>query len=110
MNQPSNEVLRLVALLRNQDQLIFRMSQCGSWEQMRPIFQTLLVGTMERMREESDRIRTLMIPEIRKAYLNAAETHQAEDRHPRLEGPRDASAANLETDRGDDRVEPGKGD
>lgn len=94
MNDPgpsSNEVLRLVALLRNQDQLIFQMSQCGSWPEMRPHFQVLLAGTMARMQDESDRIQTLMIPEIRKAYLNAA-TKEAfpQPERPRLEGPRDA--------------------
>lgn len=85
----SNEVLRLVALLRNQDQLIFKMSQCGSWEEMRPIFQTLLADTMRRMQDESDRIRTLMIPEIRKSYLHDTPTYSIQSQSPRLDGPSD---------------------
>ena len=80
----SNEVLRLVALLRQQDQQIFRMSQCSSWEQMRPIFQSLCEATFDRMRNESDRIRTLMIPQIREAYLEA--TPKAEPQTPQIEG------------------------
>lgn len=86
LDPSSTEVLRLVALLRNQDQLIFRMGQCQSWEQMRPIFAELLQDTMRRMQDESNRIRALMIPEIRKAYLNDAPPAQGliekkENRH-----------------------------
>ena len=98
----SNEVLRLVALLRQQDQLIFRMSQCGSWSEMRPHFQVLLAGTMARMQDESDRIRTLMIPEIRKAYLNDTQADTPSTGHPRLEGPTDAGLSKLPVPRRDD--------
>src|SRR6266550_1436953 len=85
------ENLHLAATLRQMDQLIFRMSQCQSWEQMRPIFMELLDGTMARMQQESDRIQMLMIPEIRKVYATPQTETAAASGHPRLEGPRDAS-------------------
>jgi len=99
LDPSSNEVLRLVALLRQQDQLIFRMSQCNSWNGMQPIFRELLEGTMRRMQDESDRIRTLMIPEIRKAYLNDTPTYSIQSQSPRLEGPRDAGVEDTSPDR-----------
>ncbi len=80
----SNEVLRLVALLRQQDQLLYKVSQCTTWEQMRPYIRELCDGMYERMRDESDRIRSLMIPQIREAYLNASPPAQ-----PKLTGPSD---------------------
>jgi hypothetical protein len=100
------ENLRLVATLRQMDQLIFRMSQCPNWEQMRPIFQELLYGTMFRMNAESDRIRMLMVPEIRRVYAQPQEETASADGHPRLEGPGDASdlapLGQLEKPNGDD--------
>jgi len=89
----SNEVLRLVALLRQQDQLILRISQCANFAEMRPLIAQLCEGTFQRMQDESDRIRTLMIPQIREAYLEAAT--KAEPKHPQLEGPRNASNQRL---------------
>jgi len=68
----SNEVLRLLALLRQIDQLLYKVSQSPDWETMRPHIRELCEGMYDRMRDESDRIRTLMIPQIREAYLNAA--------------------------------------
>jgi len=68
----SNEVLRLLALLRQIDQLLYKVSQSPDWETMRPYVRELCEGMYDRMRAESDRIRTLMIPQIREAYLNAA--------------------------------------
>jgi len=68
----SNEVLRLVALLRQIDQLLYKVSQSPDWETMRPHIRELCEGMYGRMQAESDRIRTLMIPQIREAYLNAA--------------------------------------
>lgn len=64
----SNEVLRLVALLRQIDQLLYKVSQSPTWEQMRPHITELCEGMYDRMRDESDRIR-------REAYLNAAQTN-----------------------------------
>jgi len=90
----SNEVLRLVALLRQIDQLIYKVSQSPSWEQMRPHIQELCEGMYDRMQAESDRIREVMIPQIREAYVNAApQADETEPKSPRLEGPRDASKA-----------------
>lgn len=60
--------LKLMVQIREMDQLIFRMSQCTSWEQMRPIFNELQGPTNQRMIAESDRIKTLLIPEMQKAY------------------------------------------
>jgi len=68
----SNEVLRLVALLRQIDQLLYKVSQSPDWETMRPYVRELCEGMYDRMRDESDRIRMVMIPQIREAYLNAA--------------------------------------
>ena len=93
MTLPSdpNEVLRLVALLRQIDQLLYKVSQSPDWETMRPHITALCEGMYDRMRDESDRIRTLMIPQIREAYLNAApQADEAKPQSSRLEGPRDA--------------------
>ena len=60
--------LRLVKAVRDMDQLIYNMSQEDSWKRMRPIFNMLLSDTNSRMRIESNRIRDLLIPEIKKAY------------------------------------------
>lgn len=58
----------LIKTLRDQDQLIWTMGQQPNWERQRPIFQQLQAGTDKRMRLESDRIRDVLIPEVRKAY------------------------------------------
>ncbi len=68
----SNEVLRLVALLRQIDQLLYKVSQSPDWETMRPYVRELCEGMYDRMRDESDRICRVMISQIREAYLNAA--------------------------------------
>lgn len=60
--------LNLMVQIRDMDQLIFRMSQCTSWDQMRPIFNQLQAPVEKRMSDESDRIKTLLIPEMQKAY------------------------------------------
>src|SRR5882762_4228884 len=88
----SNEVLRLVALLRQIDQLLYKVSQSPDWETMRPHITALCEGMYDRMRAESDRIRMVMIPQIREAYLNAAppQENTTKDGHPQLERPRHA--------------------
>lgn len=68
----------LIRTLRDMDQLIFMMSQCTSWESMRPHFNKLQSGTETRMRIESDRIRDVLIPEIRAAYTDPRATKQIE--------------------------------
>ena len=60
--------LQLMGQIREMDQLIYRMSQCTSWESMRPIFNELQAPAERRMREESNRIRDVLIPEMKKAY------------------------------------------
>lgn len=66
-----------IKTLRDQDQLIWTMGQQPSWERMRPHFNQLQSATESRMRLESDRIRDVLIPEIRKAY-NATPSNQIE--------------------------------
>jgi hypothetical protein len=39
-----------------------------SWARQRPIFNKLQAKTEHRMRDESNRIKTLLIPEMQKAY------------------------------------------
>lgn len=68
--------LDLMGTIRNMDQLIYNMSQCTGFEGMRPFFNELLECTNKRMADESDRIKTALIPEMRKAY-----------RHPRASLP-----------------------
>jgi len=64
------QISRMADTIRAMDQLIFQMGQCISWDQMRPHFQCLQVMTEARMRSESDRIRNLMLPELKKTYTN----------------------------------------
>lgn len=54
--------------IRDMDQLIFAMSQCSSWEQMKPIFIKLQAMADKRMIDESNRIKQVLIPEMQKAY------------------------------------------
>lgn len=61
--------LVLMAKLREMDQLVHQMSQCSSWLGMQPLFADLNNLTTRRMRAESDRIATVLIPEMKKAYL-----------------------------------------
>ena len=60
--------LQLMGQIREMDQLIYRMSQCTSWESMRPIFNELQHPAERRMRKESNRITDVLIPEMKKAY------------------------------------------
>ncbi len=68
INKLEASELRLMNQIREMDQLIFNMSQHTSWTEQRPYFNELLRGTNERMRLESDRIKTALIPEMQKAY------------------------------------------
>jgi hypothetical protein len=63
----ANEVL--IAQIREMDQLVFQMSQQDNWDNMRPYFNTLQNCTTYRMQHESNRIRDVLIPEIKKAYI-----------------------------------------
>lgn len=94
-DQLNTQILRLVATIRQMDQKIFRMSQCSSWPQMQPIFLELHNETMARMQDESRRIQTLLIPEIRKAYLDGA----AQIEPLQLEGSKHAGGKGLQVRR-----------
>lgn len=99
-DQLNTQILRLVATIRQMDQRIFRMSQCSSWDQQRPIFQELLADTNLRMQNESRRIQTLLIPEIRKAYLDGAVQIEGPSAQPlQLEGPKSSSGKGLQVRR-----------
>jgi hypothetical protein len=99
-DQLNTQILRLVATIRQMDQKIFRMSQCTSWPQMQPIFLELHNETMARMQDESRRIQTLLIPEIRKAYLDGAAQIEASPPKPlQLEGPKRTSDKELQVRR-----------
>jgi hypothetical protein len=53
--------------IRQMDDLIFAMSQCSDWNQMRPHF-LALQGRMEARRQrESDRIQSVIFNELNKA-------------------------------------------
>lgn len=60
--------MSLIQRIREMDQLIFAMSQCSSWTEMQPIFAKLKTFTDARMIDESRRIESVLIPEMRKAY------------------------------------------
>lgn len=64
--------------IRDMDQLIFAMSQCSSWDQMRPIFVKLKDLTDQRMIDESNRIKQVLIPEMQKAYRDPTPIELAE--------------------------------
>lgn len=66
--------LALMSRIRDMDQLIFAMSQCTDWPSMQPIFAKLKTFTDARMIEESKRIEKVLIPEMKKAYLDPNET------------------------------------
>jgi hypothetical protein len=68
IKQQDDEILILQTTIREMDQAIYNMSQCSSWTQMQPIFADLLYDTNLRMKEESERIQKVLLPEMRKAY------------------------------------------
>lgn len=59
-----NSELMLMTEIRDMDQLIFNMQQCSSFEQMRPYFTELQQAMMQHKRLESDRIQTILLPEM----------------------------------------------
>lgn len=63
-----NRVEYLVRTIRDMDQLIFNMSQCTSWESMRPYFTALNDGVTSRKVAESNRINDMLRPELIKTY------------------------------------------
>src|SRR5713226_447863 len=77
-----NQIEYLVRTIRDIDEQIFKMSQLGSWDQMRPHFAHLAEGMTFRKRTESDRINDLLRPELVKAYND-----QTNSDIPVLRGP-----------------------
>ena len=65
----TDEVLKLVRDLREMDQLIYQMGQATDAHTLRMLLQRALAITNERIRRESDRIADLLIPEIKKVYI-----------------------------------------
>ena len=63
-----NQVEYLVRTIREMDDQIFKMSQCGSWNAMQPHFVTLSDGMTSRKVIESNRINDLIRPELIKTY------------------------------------------
>jgi uncharacterized coiled-coil protein SlyX len=63
-----NQVEYLVRTIRNMDEQIYKMSQCDSWNAMRPHFNDLSEGMISRKRAESDRISDLLRPELQRVY------------------------------------------
>lgn len=54
--------------VRSMDQLIYRMTQCTTWETMRPIFNQLQEKQTKRQIEESNRIGDIMRKELLSVY------------------------------------------
>lgn len=58
----------LARQLREVDHQIFVMANKPNWEAMRPHFTEIAEGAMVRKRAESDRIASIMIPELERTY------------------------------------------
>lgn len=63
-----NQIEYLVRTIREMDDQIFKMSQCSSWEAMRPNFNRLQEGMTARKVVESNRISDLIRPELIRTY------------------------------------------
>ncbi len=63
-----NQVEYLVRTIRETDDTLFRMSQCTSWESMRPAFTKLKDEMTSRKVIESRRITEIMNTELVKTY------------------------------------------
>ena len=68
ITQQNMRELTLQDRIRNMDQYIFAMAQCSSWNDMQPIFAKLKTFTDQRMIDESNRIKSVLIPEMQKVY------------------------------------------
>jgi hypothetical protein len=77
------ELLQIIKELaddvRSMDQLIFHMSQCSSWQQMRPFFNKLQIMQEIRQKAESNRINDILRAELLQIYTKQGLT--------RIEGP-----------------------
>lgn len=63
-----NQTEYLVRTIRGMDDVIFKMGQCKSWEQMRPAFAALKDEMTSRKVIESRRITELLNTELVKTY------------------------------------------
>ncbi len=71
-----NDTIRSQAdTIRAMDQLIYQMTQCSSWESMRPYFNQLQASASDRQRTESDRINNLLRGELLSVYAPKKETN-----------------------------------
>lgn len=68
VDELESRIFELTRTIREMDQQIFSMGQQPSWDLMRPYYQKLQIGTDQRMRDESNRIRNVLVPEMMKAY------------------------------------------
>lgn len=61
--------LRLIAQLREMDQAFYSLYQVApNWPQMQPIIAKVMNAVEDRMKIENNRIRNLMVGEIKQAY------------------------------------------
>lgn len=58
------KITSLLKTIREMDDQIFRISQCQSFDQIRPHLNNLAEGMMIRKRIESDRISDLIVKEL----------------------------------------------
>lgn len=63
-----NQLEYLVRTIRDMDDQIFRMSQCGDWNSMRPMFNKLQDGMTHRKVAESNRINDVLRTELISTY------------------------------------------
>lgn len=61
-------IRELADIIRENDQLIYQMSQKTSWDQQRPLFNQLQVGQESRMKAESNRINSILRKELIEVY------------------------------------------
>lgn len=68
VDELESRIFKLTCTIREMDQQVFSMGQQPSWDLMRPYYQKLQIGTDQRMKDESNRIRNVLVPEMMKAY------------------------------------------
>lgn len=63
------QITAFIRDLREMDQLVYQMQTSGSPDQLRSAINRAWAITEKRMQAESKRIESVLIPEIKKAYL-----------------------------------------
>ena len=79
LKQAAISITNLSGCIRNIDQLIFQMSQCTSWDQMRPIFNQLQRDCESRQRAESTIISSTVIAELERQKADLLARQALED-------------------------------